>query len=82
MSEPLRPPSAATIAALRDVAERRLAPDEFRAWVEAPMSDREREETIELIAWFTRRYPTPAARLAYARAAAARWTAAMPGRKP
>lgn len=52
--------------------ERRLTAEELHDYVNAPMSDREREEIESLIVWFTRRYPTPAARLAYARAAYAR----------
>jgi hypothetical protein len=33
----------------------------------------EREAVMELVEWFRRRYPTPLARLAYARRAYARW---------
>jgi hypothetical protein len=32
-----------------------------------------REAVLELVEWFRRRYPTPLARLAYARKAYARW---------
>lgn len=52
------------------VAERRLSADELRAWVEAPMSDAERQEILSLIDWFTRRYPTARERLAAARRSA------------
>lgn len=55
--------------------ERRLGPEEVRAYLDAPVSDFEREETSTLIRWFCRRYPTPAERLAYVRRAYKRWTA-------
>jgi hypothetical protein len=54
-------------------ANRELGPDDVRAYLEAPVSDDEREQTIALIRWFTRRYPSPLERLAYARRAYARW---------
>jgi hypothetical protein len=63
----LEPPSADVVDELRRIAERRLSADEFEAYVGAPMSDDERREVIDLIDWFMRRYPTPAARLAQAR---------------
>ena len=47
--------------------------DTARAYVEQPVTDREREDILALVRWFTRRYPTPAERLAYARRAYARW---------
>ncbi len=46
-----------------ELAERRLSPEEFDAWVNAPMSDEEREEILSLVAWFSRRYPTALERL-------------------
>ena len=52
---------------------RRLPPDEARAYLDAPLSDAELEEMRALTAWFRRRYPTPLERLAYARRAYARW---------
>ncbi len=58
---------------LRAVAERRLSPQEFEAYVAAPISDAERAATLELVDWFCRRYKTPAERLAYARRAYRRW---------
>jgi hypothetical protein len=54
--------------------EAEMSPDEFRRRIAAPMDDREREETIALIRWFERRYPTPKARLAYARRKYREWT--------
>jgi hypothetical protein len=47
--------------------ERRLPPDEARAYIEAPMTPEEREDLVALIRWFRRRYPTPLERLTYAR---------------
>lgn len=45
------------------ITERSLTPEEFDAWVNAPLSPHEREEILSLIAWFCRRYPTPLERL-------------------
>jgi hypothetical protein len=73
-----QPPSPDAIAQMRAFAERRLSAAEFDAMVRAPMSAEEREDLAGLIRWFRRRYPTPAARLAYARRAYARWKRAMP----
>jgi hypothetical protein len=50
-----------------------LEPAEARAYLDAPISEAEREEVLALIRWFQRRYPTPAERLAYVRRAYARW---------
>jgi len=61
---------SANIAAF---ANRELGLDDVRAYLEAPVSDDEREQTIALIQWFTRRYRTPLERLAYVRRAYARW---------
>jgi hypothetical protein len=71
-------PSPERVAALRAEAERRLSPAEFEAYVNAPMSEAEREEIRSLVAWFTRRYPTALERLAYARRAYARWVRGRP----
>jgi hypothetical protein len=54
-----------------------LSADEVEAALRTPIGDREREETLELVAWFRRRYPTPADRLAYVRRAYRRWQAAL-----
>jgi hypothetical protein len=53
-----------------------LGPEEARAALAVPLGEAEEEETRSLIRWFRRRYPTPADRLAYARRAYRRWTAA------
>ncbi len=52
---------------LRAIAERQLTAAEFNAYVDAPMSDEEREAILENIAWFTRRYPTAGERLRWCR---------------
>jgi hypothetical protein len=48
--------------------------DEFLARVRAPLTEDEVATTQELVAWFTRRYPTVHERLAYVRRANARWS--------
>lgn len=65
--KPFVPPSPEEVRALRTLAERRLSPDEVRAALAVSISDEERAEILSLIDWFTRRYPTPAARLAWSR---------------
>ena len=55
------------------LTERVFGADEARAYLDAPMSDDEREHTLSLVSWFRRRYPTPADRLAYVRRAYKRW---------
>ena len=78
MNEVWRPPSPELVAELKEMSERRLTPEEFDAYVNAPFSDFEREEMDALIDWSLRRYPTAEARLKYARQAARRWKQAMP----
>lgn len=83
MSDPDKPsrleaPDAATVAELHAMSERRLSAEEFDAYVRAPMSDDERAEILAQIAWFMRRYPTPAERLAAARRSYAQWARSMP----
>ena len=69
---------ARAIEEVRALAERRLSPEEFDAYAGAPVSPEEEAAMAELIAWFRRRYPTPGARLAYARRAYARWRKSLP----
>jgi hypothetical protein len=71
---PMEAPDPEAVAQVRAMAERRLTPEEFEAYLSAPMSDAEREEILASIAWFMRRYPTPGERLAAARRAYAQWT--------
>ena len=60
---------SATQDRLHVLANRRLSVAEWHAYVDAPLLEREREEIASLIAWFQRRYPTPAARFLSARRA-------------
>jgi len=80
MTEPelLLPPDPATVARLRAIAERRLSAEEFEASLRAPMTEEDRQEKLSLIAWFMRRYPTPAERLASARRAYMQWARSLP----
>lgn len=70
-----RLPSSTAVEAAARFANRRLTGQEFQAYVDAPVSEAEREEALRLIRWFKKRYPTPADRLAYAQRSYARWTA-------
>jgi hypothetical protein len=56
------------------LVEESLPPEEFDRRVSAPLTEREAAELADLIRWFTRRYPTPKERLAYARRKFAEWT--------
>ena len=58
---------------MRALVERRVPADEVRRALDAPLGDGEREEILELVQWFTRRYPTGAERLTYVRRAYVRW---------
>lgn len=72
------PPSAAALALVRQIAERQLSVEELDAYVHAPMSETERQEILDSVAWFTKRYPTPGERLAAARLAYKRWAQGTP----
>ena len=76
--KPLETPSPSALARVRALSERRLSAEEARAALAVPLGEAEEEETRSLIRWFRRRYPTPAARLAYARRAYRRWASARP----
>jgi formylglycine-generating enzyme required for sulfatase activity len=60
-------------ADLRSFHDRTLGPAEARAYLDAPITQAERDDVLALVRWFRRRYPTPAERLAYVRRAYARW---------
>ncbi len=73
---------------LLTLLNRRLSAAEAQEYLDARMSDVEREQLLELVAWFQRRYPSPLQRLAYVRRAYARWqrtrglaSVPAPGRK-
>jgi hypothetical protein len=67
--------AATRLSRARTFAERRLSPEELFAALSVPITRAERENAEQLIAWFTRRYATPLARLSYVRQAYARWAA-------
>ncbi len=77
MPAPFDPPSTNTLERIRQLAERQLSPEEFEAYIQAPMTDAERNEILESIAWFKKRYPTPADRLAATRRASRQWSRRM-----
>jgi hypothetical protein len=70
------------VARVRALSERRLTPEEWAAYVTQPVGAEEHEETESLLAWFARKYPTPADRLRYARQAYRRWRLAAVKRTP
>ncbi len=78
----IRPADAETRARLREHAERPLPLDEWLRLSAMPITDDEREHTLELVRWFTRRYPSARERLAYVRKAYRRWTAAASSDAP
>lgn len=66
----------AVVAALCDAS---LPVDEFVARTQAPLTEDEVAATLELVTWFTRRYPTVRERLDYVRRAHARWSRPLGG---
>jgi hypothetical protein len=76
--KPLQTPSRDALARVLALSERRLSAEEARAALAVPLGEAEEEESRSLIRWFRRRYPTPGARLAYARRAYQRWASARP----
>ena len=83
-SEEPRPaalPSPEALEEVRALSDRRLSAEEFNAYVNAPMSEEERAETLAQIEWFMRRYPTPWEHLAAARRAYAQWARSIPAQR-
>lgn len=70
---PLYRRSEDAVRRVRELAERELSTEEFNAYVNAPMSDDERQGILESVTWFTRRYPTAGERFAATRRAYDRW---------
>lgn len=70
------PPEAR--AELEAWENRRLSREEFEQRVNAPWTEREREDFAALCAWFNRRYPTPGERLRAIRHLAAQWARNRP----
>jgi hypothetical protein len=75
MTQRIEPADAATRARIKKLHETPMSPAEFRALVDMPVTEDERENSLALIEWFMRRYPTPTDRLIYARRAYRRSTA-------
>lgn len=71
----LRPGAA---AAARDLANRRLSPEEFAAARARSWTPEQEAEAREQVAWFSKRYPTGAARLAKARRSYEQWARSIP----
>lgn len=59
--------------AIRDAIDRVVTLEELREALEGPISVAERDEVVSLFRWFTTRYPSAEARLAYVRQAYQRW---------
>jgi DNA-binding GntR family transcriptional regulator len=78
MSRRVAMPSQAAVARVRELAERRLSPEEFAARLAAPLGDDERAAMRQLIEWFRRRYPTPHQRLRSGRRLWSEWARNMP----
>lgn len=76
---PMFKPDKELLARIRADSERRLTAEEVRERLAIPISDQERAETVALIRWFCRRYPTPGERLAAARRLYRQWATSMPG---
>ena len=75
------PADPETRARLKLLAEKPLPIEEWKRLAAIPVTEEDREQTLELVRWFVRRYPTPADRLAYVRRAYRRWTGGgAPGR--
>jgi hypothetical protein len=77
LNRKLKKPSSDTIARIRAVADRKLSAAEVEASLGVPIGEEERAEVLSLVAWFCRRYPLPAERLAYVRRAYRRWMASQ-----
>lgn len=72
------PPTKGQVERVRALANRQLSAQELDEYVNAPMDAEERERTLELIHWYSRRYPTAIERLRHARRAWKRIAARMP----
>ena len=64
-------------SAFSQVIDRAVTRDELRETLDRPIPAEERDEVISLLRWFTTRYPTAEARLAYVKQAYARWQGAI-----
>ena len=59
--------------AVRQAIDRAVTQEELREALERPIPAAERDDVLWLLRWFTTRYPSAEARLAYVRQAYARW---------
>ena len=76
--KPADVPDADALARVRALAERPLRPEEVERRARGADERGGARRDASLVRWFMRRYPTPGERLAYARRAYRRWTAAGP----
>lgn len=67
-------PSPELVREIKERAERPLTPEAFEAYVDAPWAEGEKEELLDFIAWFVRRYPKPEDRLRWLRNAYRSWS--------
>jgi hypothetical protein len=58
---------------LARLIDRRVSPEELREALERPIGADEREDVLSLTRWFSTRYGSAEARLAYVRNAYQRW---------
>jgi hypothetical protein len=63
-----------TRAELALLVDRPVSAEDVRQALQAPIPADERQDIVDLVRWFTTRYPTGAERLQYARQAYARWS--------
>jgi hypothetical protein len=59
--------------AVAQAIDRRITVDEIHRELARSIDEAEREEVVSLVGWFTGRYPSAQARLAYVRRAYLRW---------
>ncbi|MBI4262783.1 MAG: hypothetical protein HY657_00255 [Acidobacteria bacterium] len=62
-----------TPGAVAKEIDRLVTAEELREALDRPIGPEEREEVLSLVRWFTTRYATAEARLAYVRRAYERW---------
>jgi hypothetical protein len=65
---------------IAELYEAPISPEEFARRSAVPPTDEEVAEFMELVRWFTRRYPTAKERFAYVRRKYAEWTRNPPVR--
>jgi hypothetical protein len=68
-------PSPDVVDELKAMYERRLTRAEYEAAAAIPLSHQEIEDTLALVDWFTRRYPSVLDRFRYVTRKTAEWSA-------